>query len=216
MSPEDEALSREAQAHQIIADLLGVKDLAAFHIVGLLFHIGNLIERIGDCAAQSSQLSSARLRLLLPLLVAERMGEPGKVTPTALSHFHRVSRNTISTLLRGLEAQGLITREIDPVDRRKVRIQLTDAGRALVVEQAPNLVAQSQGVFASLTAEERDTLLRLLVKVRDAMVAKCNELGIENVERKRVTTWNHDEEPDRDNRAESAAWAADLEAAPKP
>lgn len=164
---------KDPRARQVVVEVLGITNLEAFHIAEMLFHIGNLMERANELALKDSPLSSARLRLLMPLLIAERLGESVNISPTMLSRLNNVSRNTISALLRSLEEQGLITRELDADDRRKFLIRLTDAGRARVLEQAPQFGAFTQGLFANLTAAERETLLRLLNKVRDTLIAHC-------------------------------------------
>ncbi len=94
------------------------------------------------------------------------MGKPEGITPTELSHFQRVSKNTISALLRGLEEQGLIQRNLDSEDLRVFRIQLTDAGRALVLNTAPNRIAGLNKLLSGLNPEEREQLILLLEKLR--------------------------------------------------
>ncbi|MDQ1081064.1 MarR family winged helix-turn-helix transcriptional regulator [Pseudoroseomonas cervicalis] len=53
--------------------------------------------------------------------------------------------STLTPLLKRLEAAGLVSRARDPQDERQVRIQLTEAGRALQQEarQIPGWVAQA-------------------------------------------------------------------------
>ncbi len=167
---------KEALARRIVIETLGVRDVAAFDLASVLFQIRNLMERLGDCVLKEGHLSSARLLLLIKLVVAERMGHADDISPTMLSRYSNVSRNTISALLRGLEAQGLIMRALDPADRRRVHIRLTDAGRELVAAQAPRFTAHAEGLFAHLTKEEREMLLHLLEKVRNALVERCVEL----------------------------------------
>jgi DNA-binding MarR family transcriptional regulator len=70
-------------------------------------------------------------------------------------------RNSVSELLRRLEAKGLVARIRDERDERRVLVWLTDSGRAVVsrVGQvlAPDLIAQ---VMANLSPEERATVIR--------------------------------------------------------
>lgn len=165
------------RAREVVAEVLGIEDTTAFDLAKLLHHIGNLMERVTECAMDDDTLSNARLRLLVPLLIAERLGHPAEISPTMLSRYSNVSRNTISALLRGLEEQGLVTREVDADDRRRFHIRLTPLGREVAMERAPRFVAHTESLFADLTADERETLLRLLTKVRDTLVSKCVAMG---------------------------------------
>ena len=182
MKPVAACAHQDERVRVALAEVFGVPDLAAFDIARTLFQIGNLIDRTCGHSLRDGNLSSARLRLLVRLLVTERLGQPEGVSPTMLSRCHHVSRNTVSALLRGLEGQGLIEREVDAEDRRKFHIRLTPAGRDAALVQAPRFAAHMDGLFASLTAEERQTLLRLLGKVRNALLNMCQR-GPENQER---------------------------------
>ena len=73
-------------------------------------------------------LSVARMQLLVRLLVERNLGNTEGISPSGLSKFLRVSRNTVSALLNGLEEQGLIERELHPTDRRQFLIRITAAG----------------------------------------------------------------------------------------
>lgn len=76
--------------------------------------------------------------------------------------------NTLTPLLKRLEAMGLVTRRRDPQDERQVRLSLTPEGRALR-ETAfgfwDRLVASS-GVTADEAARLRDEI----AKVRDNLL----------------------------------------------
>ena len=52
----------------------------------------------------------------------------GTMTPSQLASSLKASSGRISTVLAALEKKGLITRDIDPDDRRIIRVNLTDAG----------------------------------------------------------------------------------------
>ena len=74
---------------------------------------------------------------------------------------------TLSPLLKRLEAAGLVQRHRDARDERRVRIRLTDAGRALEPQARalPDRLAGSGGV----APEELRTLLETLDKVTAAL-----------------------------------------------
>jgi DNA-binding MarR family transcriptional regulator len=155
--------------HDAVAELMGY-DRRIIDILGLLVQIVKLMEHHSDCMLGDEHLSTARVRLLTRLWVGEVLGEE-EVSPTDLSRYHNVSRNTISALLAALEDQALIERAIDPDDRRRFHIRLTDAGRDLARERAPMIGAQARAWFADIPAEERQMLLRLLRKVRTGLVS---------------------------------------------
>jgi len=75
------------------------------------------------------------------------------------------STGNISTLLKGLEARGLITRERDRADNRYMQVCITDAGRALIARVLPPHVAGIVADFSILTPEEQDELGRLCRKL---------------------------------------------------
>ena len=70
------------------------------------------------------------------LFFAEQMGGRGELNPSEISSRQGVSRNTTSSLIRNLEDEGLSERRLDPDDRRRFNISLTEDGRSLVTEYA--------------------------------------------------------------------------------
>ena len=74
-----------------------------------------------------------------------------------------IQPGSLSELVTKLEDKGLLTREQDGEDKRRVLLRLTDAGRE-AAGQAPS-PAERDARFAALTEEERDTLRTLLDKL---------------------------------------------------
>lgn len=75
----------------------------------------------------------------------------------------------ITRLLDRLEQAGLIVRERCCEDRRVVRTQLTDAGRAKVDEMCAPLSAAVAARFGHMSRQELVTLAQLLNKLRGHM-----------------------------------------------
>lgn len=159
--------------NQQIKNLLNIEDtrgLEMFVKLHRVAHLSEAFEALEDQSAEEKELSGPRMRLMIRLLAEEKMGNKEGVTPTTLSHFHRVSKNTISALLRGLEEQGLICRKLDPSDLRVFRIQLTDAGREMVLNIAPRRIARLNELLDGMDPMEVDQLADLLEKFHQVLI----------------------------------------------
>jgi len=76
-----------------------------------------------------------------------------------------VTSPTITQLLKGLEANGLVERHIDPADRRSVDVRLTEKGE-MVVQRAWEVFSTSlHGLIEYLGEEQSNQLAELLPKV---------------------------------------------------
>jgi DNA-binding MarR family transcriptional regulator len=76
-----------------------------------------------------------------------------------------VTSPTITQLMKGLEAHGLIERSIDPSDRRAVGIKLTAKGELVTQEAAEAFSASLNELIAYLGEEQSNQLAELLAKV---------------------------------------------------
>lgn len=75
-------------------------------------------------------------------------------------------KSNITQLIDRLEADGLVTREPDPNDRRSRLAVMTSAGRK-AYEKGMRLQQQSeQEIFATLTVEEGRQLTALIAKIQ--------------------------------------------------
>ena len=141
--------------------LTGQNDFTGVEIAGLVRMVANQYEALGE---QQNHLSGPRWGLLLRLMTEEDRGNQ-HATPTYLSRCQNVSKNTISSLLRGLEDQGLITRQLDEDDRRIFRITLTPQGRRLIQETAPARIERMNQLVSQLSPDELAQLNGLLAKL---------------------------------------------------
>jgi MarR family transcriptional regulator, organic hydroperoxide resistance regulator len=74
---------------------------------------------------------------------------------------------TLVRTLTRMEAAGLVRREADPQDRRRVRVVLTDRGRELERIVPPILAEATEAATAGLPERQRDQLVRLLREVQE-------------------------------------------------
>jgi DNA-binding MarR family transcriptional regulator len=78
--------------------------------------------------------------------------------------------STLTPLLKRLEATGLVQRQRDAVDERQVRVQLTEAGRALH-DKACRLPGWFEQTFCGETDEAR-ALHKGIIKLREKLMQK--------------------------------------------
>ena len=77
-----------------------------------------------------------------------------------------IATPTVTRAATRMEATGLLRREPHPSDRRLVRLRLTDRGRELekVIDEQTNLLTER--ALATLSAAERESLVRALHEIR--------------------------------------------------
>lgn len=89
----------------------------------------------------------------------------GRVGQSDLCECLGVEPPTVSNMVRRLEKKGLVKRSEDPNDARRTRAGLTEEGRKQQGKVFEEWGTLEEDVFASLTAEERASLRRLLRQV---------------------------------------------------
>lgn len=174
--PDYDAL--RVHINQQIKSLLKIEDTSGLELLITLQRVAHLSEALDSQHAGEMGLSGPRMRILIRLLIEEQFGNQEGINPTSLSHFQRVSKNTISALLRGLEEQGLIRRNLDRQDLRAFRIQITDAGREMVMKTAPRRIESLNRLLSALTPEERAQLTALLDKLQQTLLVHLHNFEI--------------------------------------
>jgi DNA-binding MarR family transcriptional regulator len=132
----------------------------AIGLLTLLINSGRHAEARLDDALAAAGLTFMKWRALDSLLKA---GEPVplKQLPAQLG----CVKSNVTQLLDRLEAEGVLRRVPDPEDRRGMRVELTDAGRAAHRAGREALESATQRLFAGLAQEDRDALRHHLARL---------------------------------------------------
>lgn len=83
-----------------------------------------------------------------------------------------VSRANITGLMDRLEKRGLVTREINPLDRRSLTARLTEKAKKLVAEVIPQFEEYIENIMRGLNDREKQVLIELLAKVQNEILYK--------------------------------------------
>lgn len=86
----------------------------------------------------------------------------GSIEPSQLASILGVARPTVTSNLDRLERDGLLARQTDPENRRRVRIVLTAKGRAAVKNVIPAHRAVEKELLAGVQPKHRAQLEQLL------------------------------------------------------
>jgi DNA-binding MarR family transcriptional regulator len=139
------------------------------------------IDRLGRLSALAGPLVEAGLAVhglsvgdFDVLAALRRSGAPFRLTPTVLARILMLSGAAMTNRLDRLESAGLVTRALDPGNRRSILVTLTPAGRERVDAAVTDHVAEDERLLASLTAPQRrtlDALLRTLLAAVEAVAS---------------------------------------------
>jgi DNA-binding MarR family transcriptional regulator len=135
----------------------------AMHAVTSLMRVQQLVIGQLDAILKPHGLTFARYEALVLLVFSSRgslplgkMGERLQVHPTS-----------VTSIVRRLDAAGLVRRRPHPDDGRAVLAEITDEGRA-VVEAATKDLVESDFALGSLTDDQLRAMSELLAPVRHA------------------------------------------------
>ena len=101
---------------------------------------------------------------------------PGSATPSQIADDLMILRQSMTNILDGLEKRSLVCREIDPEDRRRIRVKLLPAGEKLGAELLSVEDAFLVRMGKYITDEERQTFHLLEKKMYDAKVSALNDV----------------------------------------
>ncbi|MFE6836753.1 MULTISPECIES: MarR family transcriptional regulator [unclassified Streptomyces] len=110
-------------------------------------------------------ITPAQSRLLR--LVSHYEGEQPPRMADLAARLEVVPR-AVTTLVDGLEAAECVRRAPDPANRRVIRIELTDTGRATLRRLRNARTDAAEEILAPLTADQREVLGGLLNALSDA------------------------------------------------
>jgi DNA-binding MarR family transcriptional regulator len=138
-------------------------DTGLLAVTARIVRLGRYLDRDATDHLAPFGLHEGEVNVLAAL---RRAGPPHVLTPTELYRALLVSSGAMTNRLDGLESRGLLVREPDPDDRRRVRVGLTDAGRE-VIDAA--IDAHVAGLASLLSAVHPDDARRLADLLRDVL-----------------------------------------------
>jgi DNA-binding MarR family transcriptional regulator len=99
--------------------------------------------------------------------------ENDRQTVSGLGEKLFLESNTLTPILKKLEAMGYLTRQRDPKDERQVMVSLTDAGRRLREKGLTMNLVEASG----LTTEEFPKMQKGVVTLRDNLIKATHGKG---------------------------------------
>jgi DNA-binding MarR family transcriptional regulator len=117
--------------------------------------------RTSSSRAEIAGLSNARYDLMHALI------HGGPMRMGAAANQLGISARTITPMVDALENDGLLTRTVDPTDRRAQVLALTPAGKRLMHKAHTERMALAARIFEPLDDAEQATLSALLEKIVD-------------------------------------------------
>jgi len=91
---------------------------------------------------------------------------PG-IDQVSLAGLAAIDTSTAASVATRLEEKGLLTRRVDPANRRQRILELTAQGRALLVEANDAIERLHRRIFEKFTADEEAVFMDLLQKLVD-------------------------------------------------
>lgn len=169
MSGYDHDPQRRAKFFAFVQELNPNIDPQNLRLMDSLRMTSHAVYRAGESSLTESGISYARYRLLMHLLFAEGIDGRFELNPSEISEKQGISRNSVSSLIRELENEGLIERHLDENDRRRFNIRLTENGRSRVHDHVSHHFETIANSFSNLTTAEQETLAQLLNKINDTL-----------------------------------------------
>lgn len=119
--------------------------------------------------AVSSDL--ARLGISIPefdvLATLRRHGSGARLTPSHIAEVAMVKPSGLSYRLSRLEKIGLITRQLDPDDRRSILVTLTPAGHDVAERGIETMATELTALFSDVSSSQRE----MLMQIADAVIS---------------------------------------------
>lgn len=98
----------------------------------------------------------------------------GSALPSEISQAMGTSTARIAAALNSLEKKSLITRQIDPSDRRRILVDITPAGKDLAKERHQDMIGRTAKMLALLGEDDAKELTRIAGKLIDN-ISKCKD-----------------------------------------
>lgn len=91
--------------------------------------------------------------------------ENGPTTPKEIARALRLENSTISGALDRMQRQGLISRVLDPNNRRSIQVIATPQAEALKEDVLREVETLNSEILKDFTSEEKETLMKCLYHI---------------------------------------------------
>lgn len=134
-------------------------DLSPVAVIARLARLRRMIDAELETTFAEHGLNGAEFTTLVTL---RRLDQPEGVSQRQLMRELNLSSGTVSTHVERLAQRGLVTRTVDPTDRRNSLVALTPQGLALFERVTPAHIATENRLLAGIDPAQRDQLVDLL------------------------------------------------------
>ena len=137
-------------------DALDPATTRAFHALGKVFHLHRqaMHRRLSDPDTHHGVIMSLRL-----------LAHSDGMSQRDLADTLHLSRPRVTSILQGLEKDGLIRRENDTDDQRITRVYLTEEGRRREMGYRAEFEAYVNSTIGALSDRDKEELARILGEV---------------------------------------------------
>jgi DNA-binding MarR family transcriptional regulator len=156
MPPSEDDVDRIVAAwHRERPDL----DVTPLSVLSRVTRIAKHLERVRKATFDSHELEVWEFDVLAAL---RRSGPPYALSPTTLMADTMVTSGAMTNRINRLQTRGLVRRQSDPLDGRRVVVALTPAGKKQVDDTLADFVAEEAQVLDALSGSEKSELATLL------------------------------------------------------
>ena len=134
-------------------------DVAPLEVLSRITRLARHLDRARGAAFDAHELESWEFDVLAAL---RRAGPPYTLSPGQLLTQTLVTSGTMTNRIDRLAERGLVERHKDPIDRRGVRVRLTEEGRTRVDDALADLLRHERAILVALLPEQQKQLASLL------------------------------------------------------
>lgn len=132
-----------------------------------------LLQAKQQVVAVSAEFGLSSMQALTLLVIDNR-------TPRSMSTYRKLydcDASNITGIMDGLEQKGLVSRQVQPGDRRIKVIKLEPAGRKVQVELTHRLAERDDFLFDALSVSEKQAFVRIINKISAYRHSTANPVG---------------------------------------
>ncbi|WP_396923354.1 MarR family winged helix-turn-helix transcriptional regulator [Mycolicibacterium sp.] len=149
--------------------------------IGIVTRVWHAAKLLGEDRRRTLAAAGADTAVLDLLSVLRRSGAPYRLTTRELADATMVTAGAISQRVARAERDGLVVRTARADGSRRVDVELTPAGHALVEELVDRVLGREAELVGHLDAVEQQQLAQLLRRLLDGLDHKLGKRKIGQV-----------------------------------